>query len=249
MRVGIPSSAWFGDVAEGVVGVAVPILERGWVADRAAGRSAASSALVRSGAQCRDIGRADDGRPLWPTGWTGSISHGAGVAVAAVRRVTASWPRSGIGVDVEVSHALPLIDAEAVLTADELAVVRSGALPDATVLWSAKEAAFKAWSHAAEGLAGVDPRDIVVAAVPLRTELGVWSLQVVAEGALLASLSAVSVPTVVTGRSVVRECVLTLVATTLVPTPSRPRVPSVREPACHHRVTPDDLPDLEEPPR
>jgi len=77
-----------------------------------------------------------------------------------------------VGIDLEVAAVLDLEDAEFVLDQDELrfASLEPGRLP--TLLWSAKESAFKAWS-AAKGIQGVDPRTIHIEARSdgLRAEL------------------------------------------------------------------------------
>jgi 4'-phosphopantetheinyl transferase EntD len=131
--------------------------------ERAAGEQAAAVALAAAGSgDCRLAGRAADGCPRFPSGYAGSIAHAAGVAVAVV--VTRSRARAAVGIDVEVSGALRVRDAELVLDAQERALVAAHPQPDwlATLLWSAKEAAFKAWSAATGGLGRVDPVDISV---------------------------------------------------------------------------------------
>jgi 4'-phosphopantetheinyl transferase EntD len=136
----------------------VEIAGAGRAADHAAGRTAAQKAFERAGAQGLGVlGNAPDGRPQWPPGWAGSISHGAGYAVAAISR-----DHDAVGIDVERSGALLLADAELVLSAHELAQAAAGDDPAivATAIWSAKEAAFKAWSGAGGGLHNVDPVDI-----------------------------------------------------------------------------------------
>lgn len=132
-------------------------------AHRRAGRRAAARALQASARGPIVIGRADDGRAVWPSGTTGSIAHANGVAVAVV----AAAGRA-VGVDIEVAGALSASDAIHVLTDAELAIVAADAAPDrlTTRLWSAKEAAFKAWSTALGGVAGVDPVDIHVELSP-----------------------------------------------------------------------------------
>ena len=141
----------------GVVIEVEPVTGSGTEADRAAGRRAMATALSRAGAPRPVEGHEPDGRPRWPAGWSGSVAHGAGWAVAAVTRTGRP-----VGVDVERAGALALEDA--VLVLDERERAAAAAAPDAaamaTVLWSAKESAFKAWSTAAGGLAGVDPVDI-----------------------------------------------------------------------------------------
>lgn len=150
--------AWAAD--RGVAG-AVEVYDPagGRAAASAAGRRAAARALAALGAA--PLGpddREPDGRPRWPAGFTGSITRRDGVALAmAARRAEVR----AVGVDREARHALPLADAAFVLDDDELAW--AGAHPDpddaAGALWSAKEAAFKAWNEAAGGaLPPVDPR-------------------------------------------------------------------------------------------
>jgi 4'-phosphopantetheinyl transferase EntD len=142
----------------GLVGVA----GRGRTPEHVAGRLAARRAFGRAGSPHLEVvGSEPDGRPKWPEGWTGSISHGAGVAIAAVAQ-------SGrpVGIDVERSAALALDEADLVLTDSEVELAAGAPDPAAvtTLIWSAKEAAFKAWSTAAGGLEGVDPRDILIEA-------------------------------------------------------------------------------------
>ena len=62
-----------------------------------AGRRAAALALARLG-RSGEVGREVDGRPVWPAGVVGSITHGAGLAAAAVAD---SETHLGIGIDVE----------------------------------------------------------------------------------------------------------------------------------------------------
>jgi 4'-phosphopantetheinyl transferase EntD len=108
------------------------------------------------------VGHAEDGRPLWSAGSTGSIAHTDTEAVAVV----AAEDRCGaLGVDIEVAAALAVDDARLVLAPAEQALVDAHARPDwaATLVWSAKESAFKAWSTATGGgLGTVDPIEIVV---------------------------------------------------------------------------------------
>lgn len=124
----------------------------------AAGRRAAGAALARLGGPPMSLERHPDGRPVWPTGWTGSISHTSAVAVAVVR---ASATGGAVGVDLEAAGGLTFDDATLVLGDDELAWARGRPDADAavTLVWSAKEAAFKAWNEAAAGaLPPVDPQ-------------------------------------------------------------------------------------------
>jgi 4'-phosphopantetheinyl transferase EntD len=144
----------------GLVVAVVEVDGVGRAAERAAGRAAAREAFAAAGAPGLEaLGTEPDGRPVWPSGWAGSISHGAGVAVAAVSR-----SHRAVGIDVERSGALSVEDAELVLTPSEQELAANAADPAAvtTVIWSAKEACFKAWSGACGGLNGVDPVDIFI---------------------------------------------------------------------------------------
>jgi 4'-phosphopantetheinyl transferase EntD len=96
---------------------------------------------------------------VWPAGFVGSIAHDDALAVAAAARVDAART---VGIDVERHDALGVEDAYVVLREDELDFV--GDDPSrATLLWGAKEAAYKAWCTGLEvELDQVDPRDIHV---------------------------------------------------------------------------------------
>jgi enterobactin synthetase component D len=112
-----------------------------------AGRHCAAVSIER----CRsDLGRvtvaaAADGRPLWPDGLVGSITHSAGFAWAAVAR---SEQARGLGIDSEVrlddERAAAL--AGSILTRAELRALRAARLGDGaavTLAFSAKESLFK----------------------------------------------------------------------------------------------------------
>jgi enterobactin synthetase component D len=90
------------------------------------------------------LARDVDGLPVWPGGWTGSISHSATAALAAV------CPRAtGISLGVDIEEIAPAQVARDVSSAvgrpDELAVLSK--LPAALavmLLFSAKESLYKA---------------------------------------------------------------------------------------------------------
>ena len=144
---------------------ATPIEQPGRRADSAAADAAVAVAVAALGLDVAlPIARHDDGRPAWPRGVTGSMAHAGHVAVAAVARGDA--PTDAVGIDVEVAGALPAIDAVAVLAPAEQAEVATHAAPDerATLVWAAKEAAYKAWSTGTGGaLVDVDPVEIHIA--------------------------------------------------------------------------------------
>jgi phosphopantetheinyl transferase (holo-ACP synthase) len=92
----------------------------------------------------------------------GSIAHDDALAVAVAARIGAART---IGIDVERHDALNASDASVVLRDEELEVVCDD--PSlATLLWSAKESAYKAWCTGLDiELERVDPRDIHVTVV------------------------------------------------------------------------------------
>jgi 4'-phosphopantetheinyl transferase EntD len=101
----------------------------------AAGRTAARAALGLPGA---DLPRHPDGPPVWPQGWTGSISHTGDTCLAAVAPTGAF---AALGLDIDRSSGLaPDLVAE-VLTPDEQTLLAGR---DPTVFFCAKEAAYKA---------------------------------------------------------------------------------------------------------
>ncbi|MEY1662841.1 4'-phosphopantetheinyl transferase family protein [Isoalcanivorax beigongshangi] len=109
-----------------------------------AGRYAARAALASAGLPAQVPGSGSGGEPLWPAGVCGSISHGAGQAVARVTRA----PVRGLGVDRE-AWLTPLRAARVVSAVAQPAerALRPRALSEAefvTRLFSAKETLFKA---------------------------------------------------------------------------------------------------------
>jgi phosphopantetheinyl transferase (holo-ACP synthase) len=109
----------------------------------AAGRSAAAEALAQAGSDHRVVPRGRDGRPHFPAGFPGSISHTGRLAVAVVVPGAAA-----VGIDLE---DVPIGDrvARFVLRERELHLLLP---PRGTYtpreLFVAKEAAFKAMSGA-----------------------------------------------------------------------------------------------------
>jgi enterobactin synthetase component D len=109
----------------------------------ALGRAAARDALGEIGVAPVAIGRGSAGEPVWPEGVVGAISHTGDMAVAIV-----GWQTdyAGLGVDLEqLSPGLSDKAARLVCTPAELAWVGdAGSTPRGTMLFSAKEAVFKA---------------------------------------------------------------------------------------------------------
>lgn len=111
------------------------------------GRHCARIALDRLGAPPAAIGAGPNGEPLWPRGVVGSITHCAGYRAAAV--AWASDVRS-IGIDAEPHAPLPADVLDAIALTIERAQLRRltlsrGAVSWDRVLFSAKEAVYKAW--------------------------------------------------------------------------------------------------------
>lgn len=108
------------------------------------GRACARRALERLGMPATAVASGAHGEPLWPRGVVGSITHCEHYRACAVAR--AQDARS-LGIDAEPHAPLPAGVLEAVASADErraLAAHGSGMCWD-RVLFSAKEAVFKAW--------------------------------------------------------------------------------------------------------
>jgi 4'-phosphopantetheinyl transferase EntD len=110
----------------------------------AAGRNCARRALADLGVASCPVGLGRRGEPIWPPDYVGSITHSAGLAaaVAALRndRLTS------IGIDVELADSLDESLWATVLLASEQAACAQSDSPvrRATMLFSAKEALFKA---------------------------------------------------------------------------------------------------------
>ena len=116
-------------------------------AEHLAGRMAAVMALRHAGSEDSAPGIGAHREPLWPAGFTGSITHTAGVAMAVALK-TAN-PADGVGIDLEAL----LDDADAYEIADDVVnpqerrLLEARALPfplALTLAFSAKESLFKA---------------------------------------------------------------------------------------------------------
>jgi 4'-phosphopantetheinyl transferase EntD len=113
-------------------------------AEFATGRACARRALAKLGLPPLAILQGSNREPLWPVGVVGSITHCEGYAGAAVARKEVV---RGIGVDAEIHTGLPSDVLKLVATKDEfdhVAVLPNSLCWDC-LLFSAKEAFFKAW--------------------------------------------------------------------------------------------------------
>ena len=127
-----------------------------------AGRRCAERALRAAGcADASPLAIASDRRPLWPAGYTGSISHSDGLAIAAV----SASPDIAVGLDVQGRLNAGQAEALAarIATADERR--RLGAWPDPqlaiSVLWALKESVYKALSRRIETPCGFDDVELL----------------------------------------------------------------------------------------
>jgi 4'-phosphopantetheinyl transferase EntD len=109
----------------------------------ALGRAAARDALAELGLAPGAIRRGPAGEPVWPDGIVGAISHSGDLAVAIV-----GWQSNYAGLGVDLEQLAPGVSARAarlVCTPSEIAWVGdSGGTSRGTMLFSAKEAVFKA---------------------------------------------------------------------------------------------------------
>ncbi|MGW0884910.1 4'-phosphopantetheinyl transferase superfamily protein [Streptomyces sp. NPDC002671] len=107
--------------------------------ETAAGRRAASAALVAAGAADVVVLREPDGRPRFPPGFAGSISHTERLAVAVVTPTAAA-----VGVDIEDAVVGPRVTRFVLREAERHALLVPSAGFTSRELFAAKEAAFKA---------------------------------------------------------------------------------------------------------
>jgi enterobactin synthetase component D len=121
-------------------------------AEYLAGRRVAVAALAELGAEVADLAIGPSRAPLWPVGYTGSITHAAGIAAAVALRDEAVH---GVGIDIECVVAASAFDAivQSVVDAAEREVLdrlarRIGEPMALTVAFSAKESFYKATAAA-----------------------------------------------------------------------------------------------------
>ncbi|GAU68919.1 hypothetical protein SSP35_09_01630 [Streptomyces sp. NBRC 110611] len=108
----------------------------------AAGRRAAAAALAAAGSAERTVPRAPDGRPLFPPGFAGSISHTGRLAVAAV--VPGA---EAVGVDIESAVITPRAAAFLLRERERRSLLAPAGAYTARDLFAAKEAAYKAMNR------------------------------------------------------------------------------------------------------
>ena len=134
------------------------------------GRACARQALARLGMPATAIAGGAHGEPLWPAGIVGSITHCARYRACAVAR---TQDVLALGIDAEPAAPLPAGVLATIASEDErraLAAHAGGVCWD-RVLFSAKEAVFKAWFPLTGRVLGfedaavrIDPRNRTFAA-------------------------------------------------------------------------------------
>lgn len=106
-------------------------------------RHLARQALLDAGGPPASLPVGADRAPVWPSGWTGSLTHCRGFRAAAV--ATADQV-AALGVDAEPAVPLPPEVLPDVLTAVELERCAPFGALGPTVSFSAKECLYKVWS-------------------------------------------------------------------------------------------------------
>ncbi|MEZ5560456.1 MAG: 4'-phosphopantetheinyl transferase superfamily protein [Pseudomonadales bacterium] len=107
----------------------------------ATGRVLARRAMALLGLPAGAIGRDTSRRPLWPEGCTGSITHADDLVVAAVARANTC---ASLGIDLEQADRVTPALHRKLLTASELQRVEQEDARFPALVFSAKEAGYKA---------------------------------------------------------------------------------------------------------
>jgi 4'-phosphopantetheinyl transferase EntD len=166
----------------------------------ATGRDCARRALQRLGAPAGPIPGGHRGEPVWPAGVVGSITHCRGYRGCAVARTA---DLAAIGIDAEPHEPLPAGLVERVAGAEERSGIAALTRADPAISWdrllfSAKEALYKAWYPLAERWLGfedavltIDPQERTFAARllvpgPVDAFEGRW---LVADGLILTAVT------------------------------------------------------------
>ena len=127
----------------------------------AAGRRAARTALVSMGRPPEAIPMAQDRSPVWPEGLVGTITHSDTHCLAAVAQAE---DFAGLGLDIEASDALDPDLLPEVCTLAERAWLAMQPeplrIPLGTLIFSAKECAYKCQYAVSRTLFGFDMLDI-----------------------------------------------------------------------------------------
>ena len=119
--------------------VAKAVEKRKW--EFATGRYLARESMRKIGHEPKGIRRDAERRPMWPKGCIGSITHAAGLAVAAVAQRELL---GGIGIDLEEADRVTTKLYGKLFTDHEQSVYASADTRWPGLLFSAKEAGYKA---------------------------------------------------------------------------------------------------------
>lgn len=138
----------------------------------AAARACAREAMARLGVPAGPVVRGGRGMPVWPPGVVGTLTHTEGLRAAAL--APAGSVRS-LGLDAEPHGALPAGVLRAVSLPEEAAWVRTAARERPGVHWdrvlfTAKEATYKAWFPLTRRWLGFE--DARITLVPTRVSGG-----------------------------------------------------------------------------
>lgn len=135
-----------------LAGEAPPAATPPRLAEFSAGRHAARAALRALGLPLAPLPMADDRAPVWPMGVAGTITHSRTACLAAARR------GEGLGIDLEEDEDLPEDLWDTILLPAERHWARGQTAPGraAKLVFSAKEAAYKAQYPRSRTLFGFD---------------------------------------------------------------------------------------------
>jgi 4'-phosphopantetheinyl transferase EntD len=130
----------------------------------ASGRACAHRALARLGFAPGPVPAGERGEPLWPAGAVGSIAHCDGYRGCAVARAA---DLATIGIDAEPHAPLPAGLIADVARPEELSALAELARAEPGVHWdrllfSAKEAVYKAWFPLAERWLGFEDAALTI---------------------------------------------------------------------------------------
>ncbi|HEY2768349.1 MAG TPA: 4'-phosphopantetheinyl transferase superfamily protein [Solirubrobacteraceae bacterium] len=128
------------------------------------GRACAREALRQLGLSSVAIPAGARGEPSWPAGVVGSITHCAGYRACAVARTETLVT---VGIDAEPNEQLPDGVLKEIARAEERELLRELARCEPSVCWdrllfSAKEAVYKAWFPLAERWLGFEDATLTV---------------------------------------------------------------------------------------
>ncbi|MEZ8143883.1 4'-phosphopantetheinyl transferase [Enterovibrio sp. FF113] len=132
-------------------------------AEYLAGRVVSKWALERIGSKSLHVGRDEDRKPIFPIGFSGSISHSQNTAICVV---TTNKHIKYVGIDVENTVTSKVANELKHLIASnhEFSLLRSSGLSinqKVTLIFSAKESLFKAIYPYANQILGFDSSSII----------------------------------------------------------------------------------------